>query len=177
MRSHFIPSTPNTGQKAPSATKRTMGSHFLMSGAAMACALSATAAMMPGVCSGQIAADYATDPTYSGGWAAGQNGGFGFGAWSFNGTDPTPAGVYQGMSSSSPIGTSWTLATHSDTTGLANAGRAITGGLQLGQTFETVIDNPTPSHFFRGFDILFTSGPDNNVGGNKTPAPRPCQFT
>ena len=147
-----------------------------MSSAAMACAVSAGTAMMPGICSGQIAVDSATDPTYSGGWAAGQNGGSGFGAWSFNGTDPTPAGVYQGMSSSSPIGTSWTLATHSDTTGLANAGRAITGGLQLGQTFETVIDNPTPSHFFRGFDILFTSGPDNNVGGNNTAALRASVF-
>src|SRR5882672_4476968 len=154
-----------------------MRSHFLPSRAALGCAISsaAIAALLPSACSG-AAADFATDPTYSGGWAAGQNGGFGFGAWSFNGTDPTPAGVYQGMSSSSPIGTSWTLATHSDTTGLANAGRAITGGLQLGQTFETVIDNPTPSHFFRGFDILFTSGPDNNVGGNNTAALRASVF-
>jgi len=153
-----------------------MRSHFLTSGTAMACALSAATAMMPGVCSGLTAADYATDPTYSGGWAAGQNGGYGFGAWSFNGTDPTPAGVYQGMSSSSPIGTSWTLATHSDTTGLANAGRAITGGLLPGQIFSTTIDNPTPSHFFRGFDILFTSGPDNNAGGNNTAALRASVF-
>src|SRR6266436_2660519 len=144
MRSHFSPSNPNTEQKAASAPKETMRSHFLMSSAAMACAVSAATAMLPGVCSGQIAADNATDPTYSGGWAAGQNGGSGFGAWSFNGTDATPAGTYQAMSSSSPIGTAWTLATHANTTGLANAGRAITagGGLQLGQTFETVIENP-----------------------------------
>ena len=32
-----------------------------------------------------IAADYATKATYAGGWSAGQNGGYGFGAWSFNG--------------------------------------------------------------------------------------------
>jgi len=155
-----------------------MRSHFLMSSAAMACALSATTAMMPAVCSGQIAADYATDATYGGGWAAGQNGGYGFGAWSFNGTDPTPPGTYQAMSSSSVIGRAWTLATHSNTTGLANAGRAITegGGLQVGQTFETVIDNPTPYHFFRGFDMLFTSGPDNNPGGNNTSALRASVF-
>src|SRR5882762_9447942 len=144
MRSHFIPSNPNAERQAPAATKGTMRSHFLTSGTAMACALSAATAMMPGVCSGLTAADYATDPTYSGGWAAGQNGGYGFGAWSFNGTDPTPPGTYQAMSSSSPIGTSWTLATHANNTGLANAGRAINGGLLLGQTFETVIDNPTP---------------------------------
>src|SRR6266404_8262902 len=176
MRSHFIPSTPNTGPIAPSATKGPMRSHFLMSSAAMACALSATTAMMPAVCSGQIAADYATDATYGGGWAAGQNGGYGFGAWSFNGTDPTPPGQYQAMSSSSPIGTAWTLSTHANNTGLANAGRAINGGLLPGQTFETVIDNPTPSHFFRGFDILFTSGPDNNPGGNNTSALRASVF-
>src|SRR5438132_6822305 len=106
MRSHFIPSSPNPEQKTPAASKRAMRSHFLMSSAAMACALSAATAIMPGVCSGQVtvASDYATDPTYNGGWAAGQNAGSGFGAWSFNGTDPTPPGTYQDMSSSSPIG-------------------------------------------------------------------------
>ncbi|MEY2427932.1 MAG: hypothetical protein QOJ40_817 [Verrucomicrobiota bacterium] len=156
-----------------------MRSHFLMSSAAMACALSAATAIMPGVCSGQASADYATDATYSGGWSAGQNGGFGFAPWSFNFTDQTPpSGPYQEMSSSSPIGRSWTLATYSNTSGLANAGRAINepGGLQIGQTFETVIDNPTPSHFFRGFDILFGSGPDNNAGGNNTSALRASVF-
>src|SRR5437870_1662733 len=128
-----------------------MRSHFLMSSAAMVCALSAATTMMPGVCSAQIAADYATDSTYSGGWAAGQNGGYGFGAWSFNGTDANPPGTYQGMTSSSPIGTAWTLFTHANSAGLANAGRAIleAGGLQPNQTFETVIDNPTIYHFFR----------------------------
>jgi hypothetical protein len=156
-----------------------MKSHFLPSRAALACAVSgaAVAALLPSVCSGALsAADFATDATYSGGWAAGQNGGFGFGAWSFNNTDMTPAGTYQTMSSSSPIGTSWTLATHANNSGLANAGRSITGGLLPGQTFETVIDNPTAYHFFRGFDILFTSGPDNNAGGNNTAALRLSVF-
>jgi hypothetical protein len=126
--------------------------------------------MLTGAASAQIAADYATDPTYSSGWSAGQNGGFGFGAWSFNGTDPTPAGTYQTMSSSSPIGTAWTLETHANNTGLANAGRAITepGGLQVGQTFETVIDNPTTTHFFRGWTISLNDGVDNNPGGSNT---------
>src|SRR5438045_3560663 len=115
-----------------------MRSHFLPPRAALACAVSsaAIAALLPNVCSGAFtAADFATDPAYSGGWAAGQNGGFGFGAWSFNGTDPTPAGTYQAMSFSSPIGTSWTLATHANNSGLANAGRGIVGGLLPGQTF------------------------------------------
>jgi PEP-CTERM motif len=120
--------------------------------------------------------DVATNLPYADGWQAGDNGGTGFGPWSFNGTDATPAGTYQAMSSSSPIGTSWTLATHANNTGLANAGRAITGGLLPGQTFETVIDNPTGYHFFRGFDILLTSGPDNNAGGNNTSALRASVF-
>ena len=145
----------------------------------MACALSGATALMTGVCSGQTtAADYATNPTYGGGWSAGQNGGYGFGAWSFDGTDATPAGTYQGMSSSAPIGTSWTLMSHSSSSGLANAGRSITGGLLPGQTFETVIENPsayTVGQYqggYRGWDILFTGGPDNNGPGNNTAALR-----
>ena len=126
--------------------------------------------MLTSIGSAQIAADYATDPTYAGGWSAGQNGGYGFGAWSFYGTDLTPAGQYQGMSSSSPLGTAWTLFNLSSTSGLANAGRAISepGGLQVGQTFETVIDNPTTTHFYRGWGISFNNGTDNNPGGDST---------
>ena len=120
--------------------------------------------------------DVATNAPYADGWQAGDNGGTGFGAWSFNGTDATPAGTYQAMSYTSPIGTSWTLATHDNSSGLANAGRTITGGLLPGQTFETVIDNPTAYHFFRGFDILFTNGPDNNVPGDNTAALRLSVF-
>src|SRR2546430_2980394 len=126
-----------------------MTSHFLPTpGIAGACAVAGSLAMFLGNCSAQnhfIAADYATNSTYAGGWSAGQNGGYGFGPWSFNGTDATPAGQYQGMSTASPLGRSWTLLTHSDTSGIANAGRAISelGGLQPGQTLELVIDNPT----------------------------------
>jgi hypothetical protein len=122
------------------------------------------------------ALDVATNPPYADGWQAGDNGGTGFGAWSFNGTDATPPGTYQGITSSSPIGTSWTLFTNANNTGLANAGRAVTGGLLPGQTFETVVQNPTAYHFFRGFDILFTNGPDNNVGGNNAAALRISVF-
>src|SRR5215471_14945986 len=133
MRSHFSPL---------SVGKTKMRSHFNAgSGVAMACVLSGATAMMTGVASAQIAADYATDPTYASGWSAGQNAGYGFGAWSFDGTQApdnsfTTSGQ-QGMSSSSPIGTAWTLFNLSSTAGLANAGRAITepGGLQVGQTF------------------------------------------
>ena len=155
-----------------------MRSHFLLPrGVATACAVAGASTMLNGNCSAQdlIAADYATNSTYASGWTNGQNGGYGFGAWSFSGTDTTPAGQYQGIGSSSPIGTAWTLSTYSGSTGLANAGRAIPGGLQPGQTFETVIQNPNTwqgTYAYRGFDILFTSGPDNNPGGVNTSAIR-----
>ena len=145
-----------------------MRSHFRMSsGAALACAVSGATAIMTGVSSAQVALDTATDSTYSGGWNAGQNGGHGFGAWSFGGTDPTPGGQ-QMMTSSSPLGTAWTLFNTSSTSGLANAGRAISepGGLQAGQTFETIIDNPSTRHFFRGYTISLNNGTDNNPGGS-----------
>lgn len=150
------------------------------SGAAKACVVSGATALLAGIASAQIvASDYATDPTYSGGWSAGQNGGTGFGAWSFNGTDPTPAGTYQGMSSASTLGTAWTLSTYSTSTGLANAGRSINGGLQAGETFQTVIQNPTGYagyYTYRGFDIMFTSGSDNSVPGDNTAALRLSVF-
>lgn len=159
-----------------------MRSHFLLSqGVATACAVAGAATMLNGNCSAQnhfIAADYATNSTYAGGWSAGQNGGYGFGPWSFNGTEAPQAGQYQGMSTASALGRSWTLLTHSDTNGIANAGRAISepGGLQPGQTLELVMQNPLGYHFYRGFDVLLTSGPDNNVAGVNTAALRAQVF-
>ena len=126
------------------------------------CAISGATAWSSAMCYAS-AFDVATNPQYADGWQAGDNGGSGFGPWSFNLTDATPAGTYQAMSYSSPIGTSWTLATHANNSGLANAGRAITGGLLPGQTFSTIIQTPPHTTFYRGFDILFTSGSDNNA--------------
>lgn len=148
--------------------------------AAIACAMSGATALMTGICSGQIlASDSATDPTYSGGWSAGQNGGSGFGAWSFDGTDATPAGTYQGLGSTTSLGTVWSILANSSSTGLGNAGRSITGGLQPGQTFQAIIQNPivnAGTYTYRGFDILFTSSTDNNAGGNNTSALRLSVF-
>ena len=141
--------------------KSIMKSHFSLDGrgVAVACAVAGVSSMMMnGNCVAQtfIAADYATNSTYASGWSAGQNGGDGFGPWSFDGTDPVPAGQYEGISTSSPLGTSWTLLTYDNHTGLADVGRAITepGGLQPGQTLETVIENPTGYHFYRGWDMF-----------------------
>lgn len=159
-----------------------MRSHFAMNrSAAMACAVAGAATMLNGRCAAQsyIAADYATNSIYNTGWTSGQNGGNGFGAWSFNATDNTPAGEYQAITSSSALGTAWTLLVHSSSSGLANVGRAIPGGLQVGQTFQTVIQNPINNagiYSYRGFDILFTGGTDNNPGGVNTAALRLTVF-
>lgn len=158
MRSHFTP---------VSVGKKTMRSHFT-SGAAIACAVTSALAMMPNTGAAQIAYDTATDSTYASGWSAGQNGGYGFGAWSF---DSTSGGSGQEMSSSSSIGTAWTLFNYSSTSGISDVGRSITeaGGLQAGQTFEAIIQNPTAYHFYRGFDILFFNGTDNYASGVGSP--------
>jgi hypothetical protein len=159
-----------------------MKSHFsLNSKVAQACVVAgASTLMMNGNCSAGVlvAADYATNPIYAGGWSAGQNGGYGFGPWSFDGTDTTPAGQYQGISTTSPLGTAWTLLTYDPHMGLANVGRAITepGGLQPGQTLEMVVENPTGYHFYRGFDICCLNGTDNNPGGVNTAAIRAQVF-
>jgi hypothetical protein len=159
-----------------------MRSHFKFhSTAAVACAVAGAATMLNNHCAAQpyLAADYSTNSLYAGGWVQGQNGGHGFGAWSFNGTDNTPDGLYHGMSSSSSLGPAWTLLVQSSGSGLSNSGRSIPGGLQPGQTFETIIQNPVNNAgigTYRGFDILFTSASDNNVGGNNAAALRLTVF-
>ena len=147
----------------------------------MACAVAGAATMLNGRCAAQtyLAADYATNSVYASGWASGQNGGYGFGAWSFNATDASPAGLYQGMSSSSSLGTAWTLLDQASDSGIANVGRSIPGGLQVGQTFQTIIQNPVNNagmYSYRGFDILFTSGSDNDPAGDNTAALRLTVF-
>ena len=165
-----------------------MKSHFSLNGGiAMACAVAGASTLMNGNCSAGTfnAADYATNSAYASGWSAGQNGGYGFGAWSFDGTvsgmtnvtypDGIPdPGAQQTMSSGSAIGTAWTVfnvATNpvSGGSGISDVGRAITepGGLQPGQTFQAVIQNPTAYHYYGGFDILFFNGTANlPAGGN-----------
>lgn len=158
-----------------------MKSHFLLNGGvAAACAVVGASTFLSRNCSAQnfVAADYATNSTYGAGWSAGQNGGHGFGPWSFDGTNPTPAGQYEGMSTSSALGKAWTLATYAAHSGLADVGRAITqpGGLQPGQTLEMVIQNPLGYHFYRGWDICCYNGTNNNPGGVNTAALRTQLF-
>jgi len=172
-----------------------MKSHFsLGGGVAVACAVAGASTMLNGNCSAQpfIAADYATNSAYAGGWSAGQNGGYGFGPWSFT-TDPITDGVtsQNAMDSTSPydpFGVAWTLYSPIGPTPASNdspnppdygpppgqpkgdvarAGRALpNGGLQVGQTFSTIISNPTERRFFRGYTIVLSNGGDNIVYGN-----------
>jgi len=163
-----------------------MRSHFTLNrGVTAACAVVGTATLLNGTCSAQpfVAADYATNPTYAGGWSAGQNGGYGFGPWNFDGTvdnngnsDP---GGQQAISTASALGTAWTLFNLGSApagAGISNVGRAIPGGLQPGQTFEIFIQNPTIYNFYGGFDILFANAADNAPAGVNTGALRLSVF-
>ena len=167
-----------------------MRSHFSLNGKAVAaCAVAGATFMMNGNCSAGsfIAADYATNSTYAGGWSDGQNGGYGFGPWSFT-TDPISDGVtsQNAMDSTSPydpFGVAWTLynpigpavgspnppdtGTGAPTGDVSRAGRAFpNGALQPGQTFSTIISNPTEHKFYRGYTIILSTGNDNVLYGN-----------
>ncbi|HEX3626660.1 MAG TPA: PEP-CTERM sorting domain-containing protein [Verrucomicrobiae bacterium] len=175
MRSHFLPASAGIKIKR----------NHLVTGAAIACAT----ALMPSIGAAQVAYDSAGNSTYGSGWSAGQNGGYGFGAWSFDGTtDPgnnSDPGGQQEISSGGAIGPSWTLHNLAPGTGqgsgISDVGRSISeaGGLQVGQTFETVIQNPSVSggyYSYTGWDILFTGGSANNVAGDNTSAIRTQVF-
>jgi hypothetical protein len=173
-----------------------MKSHFTLNGGvAVACAVAGASTMFNGNCSAgtYIAADYATNSAYASGWSAGQNGGYGFGAWSFDWTVsgttnvtypdgiPNP-GAQQALSSGSAIGKAWTLFNTAPPPpagpGISDVGRTITepGGLQPGQTLEVVLQNPTTYQFYRGFDFLALNGTDNEPAGAGTSAIRTQVF-
>jgi hypothetical protein len=143
-----------------------MRSHFLPQKVSAVCAVAGATTLLSGSASAQnfVAADYATNSTYIAGWSAGQNGGYGFGAWSFDGTQ-TNAG--QVMSSAAAIGRAWTLFLNKTGGGISTVGRPINepGGLQPGQTFEAIVQNPSSYHYYGGWDILFLNGANNLPGG------------
>jgi hypothetical protein len=117
-----------------------------------------------------LAADSATNAPYDDGWQAGDNGGFGFGAWDFTGTYATPVGQTMDIfSHPNDLGRAWTLFDADAPPGpgagtdIAQAGRAIPGGLSPGQTLSVVVDNPTERQFFRGYTVRFNQGGGNTV--------------
>jgi hypothetical protein len=165
-----------------------MKSHFsLNGGVAVACAVAGASTFLNGDCSAAtfVAADYATNSTYAAGWSAGQNGGYGFGPWSMDYTGGsstnivTLQNVMDTNSPFDPFGVAWTLYNPQGTppesgnspgglcdnpptgTDISRAGRAIPGGLQVGQTFSTVFANPSTRTFYRGYTIVLSNGSDN----------------
>ena len=142
-------------------------------------AVASATALFNGYCCAQtiVAADYATNAAYAAGWSAGQNGGYGFTAWNFDGTSGG-APIEQGMtfdhsSPSDALGTAWTLFNPpgpSPNPGygwLSEAGRGF-AALQPYQTLEVVIDNPTNVFYGNGYTIEIDSGTDNNYSGSTT---------
>jgi hypothetical protein len=111
------------------------------------------------MCYAITSADSATDPVHADGWQAGDNGGSGFTPWNFDGSDPA---AIHGIDSSSPfnnIGTAWRIASTSDGAS-SRAGRGF-GPLQVGETLNLTVDNPTARHFFEDYIVRLNSG-----GGN-----------
>jgi hypothetical protein len=149
--------------------------HFFRRVAAVS-VCSGTLAWSSALCFAQLAYDDASDPVYSDGWQAGDDGGTGsFGPWNFEGTYASTDqqriddGLKTGSETSNPfnnIGRAWTMFNPVVETGaggirdIARAGRSI-DPLQPGQTVRLVIDNPWQRQFFRGYSIKFNSG-----GGN-----------
>jgi hypothetical protein len=144
----------------------------------LACAAGAST-MLTGIANAaQIASDTPADPVYADGWQEGDNGGFGFTAWSFLGSYTSP--VLHALDSTSPynqLGLAWTLYLANgnlpqqspdspnpppppgDPTDLSRAGRGFAAGsLQVGQTLSVVIDNPTERTFFKGYTINLITG-------------------
>jgi hypothetical protein len=148
----------------------------------------------------QLAFDSAADVVYDNGWQAGDNGGFGFGPWNFDGTYNTAPpnqqaiddGAMAGTTGSSPynnIGRAWTIFNPnapnfrspgtppgpdnppSDDTDIARVGRAIPSNLQVGSTVKIVIDNPIEEAFYRGYTVQFNTG-GGNTCYNCTPTAR-----
>lgn len=119
-----------------------------------------------------LAFDTATDAAYDDGWQAGDNGGFGFGAWNFDGTYTSP--LQQTTDIFSPpnnLGRAWTLYNPNGSavgtanppqggTDIARAGRGFPA-LVPGDTLHVVIDNPTERRFFRGYTVRLNTGGSN----------------
>lgn len=157
-----------------------MRSHFAFNRkVAAACAVAGVTTLLNGGASAQtfIAADYATNSIYASGWTTNQNGGYGFTAWSFDGTfdgTGTNAPVEEEMtfdhsSPSDALGTAWTLFNPPGPGygWIAVAGRGF-APLQPYQTFEVVIDNPTNVNYDGGYEVQLDSGTDNIYSNSPT---------
>jgi hypothetical protein len=139
-------------------------SHFMLG---LCAATSAAGLIADGGRAGSlIAADAATDPAYDDGWDPGDNGGFGFDAWNFDGTYSSPIqhAMDDGSAVHNQLGRAWTIynpdAPPSTGTDISSAGRGFPV-LSTGQRLRVVIDNPIQRQFFRGYTIRLNSGGSN----------------
>src|SRR2546428_2720058 len=78
----------------------------------LACAAAGASTILTGIANAQttIASDTPHDPAYTDGWQNGDNGGYGFTAWSFLGSYNSP--ILHALDSTSPynqLGLAWTL--------------------------------------------------------------------
>ena len=87
--------------------------HFFRRVAAV-CVVCAASAWSSALCYAQLASDSATDPVYADGWQAGDNGGFGFEPWNFDGSYTDAIHDIDSTSQFNNIGTAWRLAFGSD---------------------------------------------------------------
>jgi hypothetical protein len=152
---------------------------------ATVCVVSGSMAWSSAVCYAvQLAFDSAADVVYDNGWQAGDNGGFGFGAWNFDGTYNTAIqqaiddGLKAGTQTSTAfndLGRAWTMynpvgrpvgpSNGAVGTDIARAGRRIPT-LQVGHTVTVVLDNPVERFFFRGYNVKLNTYGGNSLGGN-----------
>ncbi len=149
---------------------------------AAGCVMFGATTFSSAMCYAINAFDSAADPVYADGWQAGDNGGFGFTPWNFdsgyifNGTNYVYAqagfkaiddGLQGGTHFSNPfnaIGRSWVLGTAPGDDGAPHVGRGF-APLQIGQTLEVTIDNPTVRQFFKGYFVRLNGG-TGGVNGN-----------
>ena len=166
-----------------------MNGYFSVTRGTAACAVAVAATLLNCNSSAQlfIAADYATNSIYAPGWTEvfgpndrGQNGGYGFGPWSMwhqVGPNHTNLTAMDRTSPYDPFQTAWTLCNPY----LSQAGRALPNGevwdpvngyyapgagLQIGETFTTVISNPTDRAPYGGYTVSLQNWPENRVNNH-----------
>ena len=161
----------------------------------MACAVAGASSLLNGNCSAQpyVAADYATNSAYAGGWSAGQNGGYGFGPWSMNytGTNSSMQHTMDRTSPYDPFGVAWTLYNPEGT--IPHAGYPSyspgtcyqphprpptsrgpvepfrTAGCSPVKRSAQSLPTPRIATFYRGYTIVLSTGSDNiQYGGAGT---------
>ncbi len=161
--------------------KKSWGQFFRRVAVTCMVTVAGSAAWSSAVCYAVGAYDDASDPAYSDGWQAGDNGGTGFTAWNFDagyifaGTNYTYAspiyaqiddGLQGGTQFSNPhnaIGRSWAIgASHQPNEGAIHIGRGFRLG--IGSTLEVVFDNPTSSPFFKGYFLRLNGGTGGTNG-------------